>query len=417
MHRSTARSALSALSILGLTAALTACDGQQVQSINDRIDPEVPAGHIAEVSAGNAAFAVDLLHRVGGDHDNLFYSPYSISAALGMTSAGARGETLDAIADTMHFVDQQRLHPALNRIDLDLASRAEEARGNTRPFRLNVANALWGQEDFAFHQSFLDLLAEHYGAGLRLLDFRADAEASRQTINRWVEDQTEDRIRDLLPEGSVTAATRLVLTNAIYFSAAWATPFDEAQTRPAPFNLRDGDQVDVPTMHQTTDLSYGEGEGWQAVQLPYDGFALDMTIIVPEDLAAFEAGLTGPRLQGVLDGLGHFLVDLALPKFEFTTDLPLTNPLRAMGMDVAFGDSADFSGMADAGLQITDVLHKAFVGIDESGTEAAAATAVLIGETAVPELREFAVDRPFLFVIRDRPTGMILFMGRVVDPR
>lgn len=411
--------AMSTCAILALAAHLAACDGT-VQSIEDRVDPQVPAADVTTLAQGNTAFAIDLLHRVGEDHDNLFFSPYSISSALGMTSGGAANATLDAIADTMHFgLEQARLHPAFNRVDLDLASRAEVG-DDTRPFQLNVVNALWGARDMTIEQPFLDLMAQQYGAGLRLLDFYEDADGSRDTINDWVEAQTNDRIQNLLPAGSITADTRMVLTNAIYFNASWATPFMEGATAPAPFAVPGEGRVNVDTMAQTAPLGLARGDGWLAVDLPYDGHQVSMSIIMPDDYAAFEAGLTAGQLDAVLAALRPAdEVSLFLPRFGFETDLPLTQPLQSMGMAVAFSGGADFSRMSPEDLQITDVLHKAFVGIDEAGTEAAAATAVIVGrDSAVGgEPRVVRVDRPFLFVIRDRPTGMILFLGRVVDPR
>lgn len=417
MRYSSALSTVSASVILALASGLAGCDGAP----DERVDPDVPAADVDTLARGNTAFAVDLLHRVGGDHDNLFFSPYSISAALGMTSAGAAGDTLDAIADTMRFeLGQDALHPAFNRVDRDLASRAEVGGDDTRPFQLNVVNALWGAEDMTIEQGFLDLLAAHYGAGLRLLDFYGDPDGSRDVINDWVEAQTGDRIQNLLPEGSVTPDTRMVLTNAIYFNASWATPFTEGATADAPFAVPGAGPVPVPTMVQTAPLGLAAGDGWQAIDLPYDGHQVSMSIIMPDDYPAFEAGLTAGQLDAIIAALrpaGE--VNLFLPRFGFETDLPLTRPLQSMGMAIAFGGGADFSRMSPEPLQITDVLHKAFIGIDEAGTEAAAATAVIVGrDSAVGgDPRVVRVDRPFLFVIRDRPTGLVLFLGRVLDPR
>jgi serpin B len=267
-------------------------------------------------------------------------------------------------------------------------------------------------------QPFLDTLAVNYGAGLHVLDFLGDPDGSRTVINDWVEDRTNDRIEDLLPQGSITVDTRLVLTNAIYFSAAWDDPFEPGDTRPAPFTLADGSTVDVPTLHQTSQsYRYGEGDGFRAAELPYDGEQLSMVVVVPDDLASFEASMTGATLAQITDSLEGAEVELALPKFDFDAPLGLKEHLMALGMKDAFL-AADFSGIdGTRNLVITDVLHKGFVAIDEKGTEAAAATAVIIGETSVPEHRQLTVDRPFVFLIRDIPTGAILFVGRVVDPR
>ena len=249
--------------------------GQSVWSDKERItSPNVAPPDLADLVAGNSAFAFDLYQFLREEgNGNLFYSPHSISLALAMTYAGARGETERQMADTLHFtLPQDRLHPAFNGLDLELAHRGEGAQGKDgEGFRLHIVNALWGQEGYEFLSEFLDTLAENYGAGLRLLDFASAPEASRVTINDWVSEQTETRIEDLIPQGIIDPETRLVLTNAIYFNAAWSTPFIPDLTEDGPFYLLDGGQVSVPMMRQTTSFGYAEGEGYQAVELPYDG--------------------------------------------------------------------------------------------------------------------------------------------------
>jgi serpin B len=288
----------------------------------------------------------------------------------------------------------------------------------TPAYSVAVANALFGQKGYEFLPAFLDTLALYYGAGMRVLDFARDPEGSRQTINQWVEDRTNDRIKDLLPEGSIQDTTRLVLANAIYFSAAWATPFEASETTDRPFTLADGTELLVPTLHASEERGYGAGDGFRAAELPYDGDQLSMVVIVPDDLAAFEAGLDPERLGKVLESITPHQLDLSLPTFRFDAPLGLKEYLLALGMRDAFDAAADFSRIdGRKGLVIQDVLHKGFVAIDEHGTEAAAATAVIVGDTSVPEVAALAVDRPFLFLIRDRPTGALLFLGRVVDPR
>lgn len=380
--------------------------------------PAVSEAELATVVADNTAFAVDLFHLVRGTPGNLFMSPHSISTALAMTYAGANGTTASQMAGALHFsLPPDRLHAALNALDLELASRAQLAQGQTIPFRLQTANSMWGQQDWSFQAPFLDTLAVNYGAGLHVQDFQADPEGARETINGWVEDQTNDRIKDLLPEGSIDPLTRLVLTNAIYFSAAWAEPFDPTDTTNRPFQLAAG-PVSVPTLHQIADMDYAAGDGWRAVQIPYDGHQLAMVVIVPDDLAAYEAGLTAGSLEAVAMALSHHQVTLSLPTFEFEAPLGLKEALMELGMVDAFTDAADFSPIdGTRALSIKAVLHKGFVSIDERGTEAAAATAVVAGTTSVPPQAELAVDRPFLFLIRDLPTGATLFVGRVVDPR
>lgn len=400
--------------------------GQSARSEKPRvISPNVAAPDLEDLVGGNSKFAFDLYRylRQGKGDDNLFYSPYSISLALAMTYAGARGETERQMAETLHFtLPQERLHPTFNSLDLELASRGEGAEGKDgEGFRLNIANAIWGQEGYEFLPEFLDTLAENYGAGLRLLDFAGDAEAARITINDWVSEQTEGRIEDLLPQGVIDALTRLVLTNAIYFNAAWANPFEEAITADGTFHLLDGGEATASMMRQTESFGYTEGEGYQAAELPYDGRELSMVILLPEagEFEPFDDSLDAGRVNGILKDLAYRQVALTMPKFEFESDLSLAETLAAMGMPDAFTGAADFSGMTSArDLFISNVIHKAFVSVDEAGTEAAAATAVIMKglSAAVEEPVEVTVDHPFIFLIRDIETGTILFVGRVTNP-
>ena len=384
--------------------------------------PDVAAPDLVNLVDGNSAFAFDLYQALGKENDNLFYSPHSISLALAMTYAGARGETERQMADTLHFtLPQERLHPAFNGLDLELAQRGEGAEGKDgKGFRLNVVNAIWGQKGYEFLTEFLDTLAENYGAGLRLLDFAGDPEASRVTINDWVSDQTESRIKDLIPQGVINALTRLVLTNAIYFNAAWAEPFEADLTEDGTFHLLDGGEITAPMMRQTTSFGYAEGEGYQAVELPYDGWELSMVVLLPEAgrFEAFEDSLDAGQVDAVLKDLVHREIALTMPRFEIESGFSLVEALAAMGMPDAFGDAADFSGMDGTHeLFIGDVIHKAFVSVDEAGTEAAAATAVVMELKSMPEPPiEVTVDRPFVFLIRDIETEAILFVGRVVNP-
>jgi len=384
--------------------------------------PNASASDLATLVDGNSKFAFDLYQVVSHQGGNLFYSPYSISLALAMTYAGARGETEQQMADTLHFALQQdRLHPAFNALDLALASRGEGAKGkDDKGFRLHIVNAIWGQKDYQFLPEFLDVLAENYGAGLRLLDFMREPEPSRITINNWVTDQTEGKIKDLIPQGVIDDLTRLVLTNAIYFNAAWLTPFDKELTSNGTFHLLEGGDITVPMMRQTHSLGYATGDGYQAVELPYDGNELSMIILLP-DIGKFESvqnSLDAALVEHIVSDLQSRQVDLTMPKFQFESEFSLADTLAAMGMPAAFSGDADFSAMTgNRELTITDVVHKAFVSVDEAGTEAAAATAVVVGLTAVPEQPvQVTVDRPFMFLISDIETGTILFIGRVVNP-
>jgi len=384
--------------------------------------PEVSTSELNSLVDGNSAFAFDLYQALRGEKGNLFYSPYSISLALAMTYAGARNETEQQMANTLHFIlPQERLHPAFNSLDQQLASRGEGAKGkDEKGFRLNIVNAIWGQEDYEFLSEFLDVLAENYGAGLRLLDFIKAPEESRVTINDWVSDQTEGKIEDLIPQGVIDEMTRLVLTNAIYFNAAWLNPFNEDLTQDGTFYLLDGSEVTVPMMQQTESFGYAEGEGYQAVELPYDGSQLSMVILLPESAQfdSFEQSLDADYVDAILTDLEDRQVALTMPKFEFESEFSLADTLSEMGMPVAFSAAADFSGMTgNRELTITDILHKAFVSVDEAGTEAAAATAVVVGLTSVPEQPvQVTVDRPFIFLIRDIETDAIVFVGRVMNP-
>jgi serpin B len=385
--------------------------------------PDVGTADQRLLIEGNTAFAFDLYQQLRGEDGNLFYSPHSISVALAMTYAGARGETAEQMSNTLHFLlEQEGLHAALNWLDTELAKRGEGAAGEVdEGFRLSIVNAIWGQKDYHFLESFLDVLAENYGAGLRILDFVRETEESRLAINRWGSDQTEARIRDLIPRGAVDESTRLVLTNAIYFDAAWQHPFKKRDTSNGPFYLLDGGQVTVSMMRQTESFGYAHGQGYQAVEQRYDGGELSMVILLPDSgqFREFEERLDGQSVVSIINSLRTTRVALTMPKFEFESGLGLKAPLQAMGMPIAFSDFADFSGMTgEPNLLISDVVHKAFVAVDEEGTEAAAATGVIMAPTSMPAQPdvEVTIDSPFIFLIRDIDTGAILFIGRVIDP-
>lgn len=371
---------------------------------------------------GNTAFTLDLYHELQKEEGNIFYSPYSLSVALAMTYAGARGETEQQMAEALSFyLSQDKLHPAFNYLDQLLATRGEDAQGKDEEgFRLNIVNDIWGQKDFSFLTAFLDTMAENYGAGLRILDFVNAPEESRVAINDYISEQTEERIKDLIPEGMIDVMTRLVLTNTIYFNAAWQYPFSEDVTSDGTFHLLDGGEVTVSMMHQGETLGYTAGDGYQAVELKYDGAELAMVILLPDSgqFESFEMSLDTELLNEIIDSIELKHVELALPKWEYDSSFMLKETLQAMGMPVAFTDAADFSGMTGKrDLYIDEVVHKAFVSVDEAGTEAAAASAVIMKLTAMPaDVATVTVDRPFIFLIRNIETGSILFFGRVVNP-
>ncbi|MBM3982451.1 MAG: serpin family protein [Planctomycetes bacterium] len=373
----------------------------------------------AKLVTGNTAFGCELYGQLKGEAGNLFLSPFSISTALGMAAAGAKGKTFDEMEKVLHLPKDAPAAFGAVLKSINDAGADPKKRGYT----LSTANALWAQHGYPWRAEYKNLVATDYGAGLFDVDYLADAEAARTKINKWVEAETRDKIKDLLPKGTVTVDTRLVLTNAIYFKGDWETQFKKDQTKPAPFLLANGTKAEAPLMFRGGAFSYAETDGYQVLDLPYVGKRLSMTVILPrkpDGLPAVEKALTGDKLGTALKEL-HYEKDVRvhLPKFKVTKTFALNEPLKALGMKAAF-DGADFSGMATAEpLSISSVLHKAFVDVNEEGTEAAAATGVVVGTTSVQVPRppkEFRADRPFLYLIRDHSTGSVLFMGRLSEP-
>ena len=403
---------------------------EELRSDKDRAVSAVGSADLAELVRGNNAFAFELYRALSGGDGNLFYSPFSISQALAMTSAGARGETQRQMADTLHHrLPQSGLHPAFNALDRTLASRGQAPRGAPNNegeagqyFRLNIANAIWGQDGYHFLPDFLDLLAENYGAGMMVSDFAGAPSEARVRINDWVAEETEGKIKDLLPPGVIDHTTRLVLTNAIYFNASWHWPFSPSRTEVRPFHLAGSGTVDVPMMTETyREYGYARGDGYQAVDVPYSWGEMSMTVLLPDQgttLEALEGSLDSEMLDRIIDGIVNDWVTLTMPLFEFESEFSLDKILAGMGMPDAFDGRADFSGMTGSrDLWISEVVHKAFVSVDEEGTEAAAATAVVMLESGPgKEPIAVTVDRPFIFLIRDNGTGTVLFLGRVSNP-
>ncbi len=395
------------------------CKTEVAQSERARgTSPNVGATALGELVSGNSAFAFDLYRVVRDNTKNLFYSPYSISMALAMAYAGARGETERQMAQTLHFTSlQELLHPAFNALDLELARRGQAGQDG-EGFRLKLANALWGQLGYPFQSEFLNVLAENYGAGMRTADFRSAPEECRAVINNWVSEQTEGKVKELLPPDLIDQRTRLILTNAIYFKAAWRFSFDTRLTREGQFRRLDGTQVTVPMMRQTGMRRYAQRDGYQAAELLYAGEKFSMVVVLPAtgQFESFAGSLDAQTVTAILGSLNIGNLDLTMPKFKYESSFRLKETLSAMGMPEAFSDRANFSGMTSAErLKIGDAVHQAFVSVDEAGTEAAAAT----GVGAVPTSRppEVKLDRPFIFLIRDIQTGTVLFVGQVVDPR
>ena len=386
--------------------------------------------------------AVDLHRQLATGDENLCVSPYSIQSALAMTFAGADGETRTEMAHVLHFPADgavpgsfSALQHSLEEMNAKTAELAKESKkfgGPSEPITLTIANRLFAQKGYQFRQAFLALVKQNYGGAFEPLDFVTDASGATQHINKWVADQTRNRIRDLIPSGALNKLTRLVLANALYLKAPWADSFSEKATRPEPFHVRGITAVDVPTMNKEAHFGFAKREGFIAVSLPYVGNDLQFLVLLPNDvngLRALESKLTESILAQCAKLETHD-VDLHMPKFKFEpTTIALADKLQALGMKSAFDvprGSANFDGIAPRKpndyLYISNVFHKTFIAVDEKGTEAAAATAVVMMKATAmagskPKPIEVKVDRPFLYAIQHIPSGVCLFLGRVTDPR
>jgi len=379
----------------------------------------------ADVTAANNAFATDIYKELAKKEGNLFLSPYSLSSALTMTYAGAGGDTRAQMSAVLHLPqDGEKLHRAAGDLLESIGQAPSTGSGQGKQCRLDIANALWGQKGYRFLPHFLSLLKESYDAPLHEVNFIAEPEKARKTINAWAEEKTREKIKDLIPPGIITRLTRLVLTNAVYFKGLWKKPFKEERTREMPFHVSAEEEIQAPMMRQVERLGYAEIEGGQIVELPYAGDRLSMLVVVPEErdgLRQLESGLSSKKLKSWLGRLRQRKTRLYLPRFEMTSSFRLRDPLQALGMKDAFSLSlADFSGMnGEKDLFISAVVHKTYVKVNEEGTEAAAATAVVMTLKSVGPPAEIPVvraDHPFLFIIYHRATGAVLFIGRVVRP-
>lgn len=412
-------------------ALLLACN-PSAEPTDPGVDPNRVArsvtsadGDMGVVVAGHNAFTWDLYARLLQDtpQENAFFSPFSITSALGMTRAGARGQTAEELRAALHVSgEDEAWHTALGALTRDL--NGDFSRGYT----LQLANRLFGQEGYPFEEDFLGICDEDYGAPLEPWDFIADPEGGRERVNAWVAEQTQDRILDLLPPGSVDDGTRLVLANAIYFYADWALTFDVDETRDEPFTLLDDTTVDVPMMNmdlgevEQHGIRAGWSDGVAALQIPYQDDEVSMVLLIPDegsDLADLEAGLDADRWAALTRDLSPHDGPIALPRLTFDDRRDLSPILKDLGVVDAFDSgAADFTGIAapiDGNLFIQGAYHQAFIKIDEQGTEAAAATGVVVGTESAPMM--VRADRPFVFAIQDDLTGALLFVGRVVDPR
>ncbi|MBC8468200.1 MAG: serpin family protein [Planctomycetes bacterium] len=377
------------------------------------------------VVAGNNEFAFELYSKLRSSEGNLFFSPYSISTALALAYSGARGETETEMATVLHLptttkdtIGQMRFHSTFGTIIKDLNSRGEKGG-----YELSAANALWGQKGYGFLEEYLELIENNYGGKLNEVDFVRAAETTRKTINKWVEQKTNNKITNLIPQGVLDSMTRMVLTNAIYFKGNWARQFKKDMTEDAPFTLVDGEKVDAAMMNQTAEFGYMETASFQGLELPYVDDELSMIIMLPKEidgLDEFEKTLTVENLSNWLSKLHKREVVVSVPKFKMTSQFGLASVLKSMGMTDAFSSNANFSGInGKRDLFISAVIHKAYVDVNEEGTEAAAATAVTMKLTSVMPSRipVFRADHPFLFLIRDNHSGSILFIGRVMNPK
>jgi serpin B len=368
---------------------------------------------------GNSAFALDMYHKVRNTEGNVFFSPYSISTAFAMTYACARSATEKEMAGVFHFsLERYQLHPSFSALQAHFQKLQED-----RSFRLNIANALWIQKEYELLQEFLELNQKYYGANLFNLDFRKDPEGSRSKINDWVEDKTEGKIQDLLPGGAIKKLTRLVLTNTIYFKAEWQNTFNAHNTKDQDFWITPEEKTKVQMMSQKDRFGYWENENLQILEMPYIRKDLSMVVFLPkkkDGLPDLESKLNTETLDNWISNLNQQQVNVLFPKFTTTQNIDLKKILKALGMVDAFTENADFTGMEPKKeLYITDALHKAFIDVDEVGTEAAAATAVIVGVTSIPPPKvvpEFRADHPFFFLIKDNQTRSILFMGRLTSP-
>ncbi|MCP4638826.1 MAG: serpin family protein [bacterium] len=407
------RNVLAVVMVLGLSAS---CGGG-VEAVKPNPVP-YNQGAVEEVAAGGNAFAFDLYGHVRETEGNLFLSPFSISTALAMTYAGAAGDTAAEMESVLH------LPHTPEQTHLGYSGLMYRLRTPKKPvYELHVANALWPQQGYAFEEAFLKVARDQYSAGVETVDYINGAEQARKRINAWVEAQTKKKIRDLIQPGLLTSATRLVLTNAIYFKGTWAEEFKKTRTKDKPFHLTATDAVNVPTMHQTGIFQYAETDSARILEMPYKGHELSMVILLPktlEGLPELERTLSAENLASWLRNKETADVEVSLPRFQTTCEFRLSDVLQAMGMRLAFSTSADFSKTTQQEeFFIDEVVHKAYVDVYEKGTEAAAATGVIEAEALAAPTgpKVFRADHPFVFLIQDTRTGAVLFLGRIIDPR
>jgi len=384
-------------------------------------DSKITTEGLSNVVEANNKFALDLYSEYKSEEGNVFFSPYSISTALAMTYEGARGQTAEEMQSVFYFPEDDYVRRS------GYANLYNEINKGDKKYKLSTANALWAEQNFQFLDEYFNLINQYYDGKVTNLNFKQDPEGSRVTINNWVENKTNDKIKDLIPFGMITPITRLVLTNAIYFKGEWVKQFNEDETRDRDFRISSNNNVKVKMMQRTDDESifgYTENNQLQILEMPYSGEELSMLILLPKDdnIRSLENSITTEKLSEWKEDLKEQRVNIYIPRFKFETKYFMADTLSEMGMPTAFSDSADFSGMTGKrDLKIDEVIHQAFVEVNEEGTEAAAATAVImiamgIGLDEGPKIPVFRADHPFIFIIQEKETGNMLFMGRVNDP-
>lgn len=401
--------------------AVTAPDLVQADVERD-LSPPAAAADLAALAAGNTAFAAEFYRELTAvSQNNLIFSPFSISLAFSMVYGGSAGETEVQMRDAFLYLPQESHHTAFNALEQQLTGLGGgNGSQNGDPLQLTIANSVWGQEGLPFEEAYLTLLAAQYGSGVHSVDFATQSAEVAEMVNQWVAEQTNDKIDQLVAPDGLSPQTRLLLANAIYFNGSWETAFSPNATTEAPFTLLAGETVTVPMMSDDAlRTSYMETDTYQAIQLPYVGNEAYMLIILPcaDCFAQVEAMLSEPLLADTVAQMETFDVTFQMPRFAIESNLNLIEQLKQMGLAAPFdGATADFSGIvADSDFAIGQAVHQATIEVDEEGTEAAAATAVMLTESGM-EPAEMLVNRPFIFTIMDRETASVLFMGRVLDP-
>lgn len=382
-------------------------------------DPDAVAAGVASMQALGAGLWGELSGELSGEEGNLAISPFSVAVALGMTLNGAKGSTLEEMLAVLDVDSAESANAGYNAVSQhveSLAGPVKRWKDDDAEIALDAANALFGQQGVAWEAPFLDALAASYGAGVQQVDYTAATEAARAAINGWTAEQTRDKIPELIPEGVLTDLTRLVLVNALYLKAPWESPFEKSLTQDGDFHRADGSTVRVPMMRSSDPIAGSMGDGWRAARIPYAGGALAMTVVLAD--GDMDSMVSGGALVDVLATAPSLSVAITMPRWTFRTPSPLSDALITLGMPTAFSDAADLTGMStELDLFIAAVLHEVFIAVDEEGTEAAAATAVIADTTSAPIIDdELVLDRPFLFVIHDVEHGTPLFLGRVGDP-